>query len=302
MASSERTLSRRMRWIRVAFVVVVAVAFARVLVLDAGELRDVDLTVSPGWLALALPVGLGASAFLPLAWRHLVFAAGYTIDRRRAVRMWWIAQTGRYIPTGIAAFASRVVLAADAGVPRAITLATMAVELGLLVGISAAVAVVALPGAVVAWWLGVAVFVAVVAAMVAAPSLVAFAARRVPRLDPHRAGGWRRRELYESEVLFVANTLGKSLAFVLVAAALVHVDASDAVLLVGAMNAGIVVGMVGVTPAGIGVREGAIAALLESRYGLANAAALAVALRVWEVTLECAWLALVQLPAFRRRD
>lgn len=300
--SSNATLSRKARWLRVAFVVAVAIAFARVLTHDADELRDVHLTVSPGWLAVALPCGLGASLLLPLAWRHLVFAAGYTIDRRRAIRIWWIAQTGRYIPTGIAAFASRLVLASEESVPRAITLATMALELGLLVGISAAIAVIALPGAVVAWWLGVVVLIVVVATMVALPAIVRLASERIPRLDPHRAGGWLRRELYESEALFVANALGKSIAFVLVAAALVPVDLSDAVLLMGAMNAGQVIGMIGVTPAGIGVREGAIAALLTSRYGLGDAAALAVALRVWDVMLECGWLGLVQLPAFRRRE
>ena len=49
-----------------------------------------------------------------------------------AVRVWCLSQTARYLPTGVAGFAARVVMAAKEGVPRTLTSATLAIELGLL--------------------------------------------------------------------------------------------------------------------------------------------------------------------------
>ena len=60
-----------------------------------------------------------------------------------------------------------------------------------------------------------------------------------------------------------------------------------------------VAGMVGVTPSGLGVREGVMAALLHTRFGLGNAAALAVALRGYEFVIELVWLAVASALARR---
>jgi uncharacterized membrane protein YbhN (UPF0104 family) len=293
---------RRARWSRggrIAFAIVVAAVFAGVVWRDADQLRHVELTVSPGWLFAAAPVSLAGSALLPLAWRRLVAASGHRIGIRRALRIWCVSQTGRYLPTGAAAVASRAVLAAREGVPRAVTVATMAVELALLVGVSTTLALVALPAESLTWPARIALLAAGVGGLAALPFVVSAVSARVPRLDPHRAGGWRRRELYESELLFLANGAVKSIAFVLLAAALLPVDASDVVLLVGAVNGGAVAGIIGITPAGLGVREGAIAGILGHRYGLGDGAALAVAWRAWEIAIESVWLAIVHLPAFR---
>jgi uncharacterized membrane protein YbhN (UPF0104 family) len=292
----------RARWsrgARIAFVVVVAAVFVRVVWHDADELRHVELTVSPGWLLAAAPVSLAGSTLLPLAWRRLVAASGHRLGVRRALRIWCVSQTGRYLPTGAAAVASRAVLAAREGVPRAVTVATMAVELALLVGVSTTLALVTLPAESLTWSARAALLVVGLGGLAAMPFVVSAVSARVPRLDPHRAGGWRRRELYRSELLFLANGLLKSAAFVLLAAALLPVETSDVALLIGAVNGGAVVGIIGITPAGLGVREGAIAGILGHRYGLGDGAALAVALRAWEIVIESVWLAIVHLPAFR---
>jgi uncharacterized membrane protein YbhN (UPF0104 family) len=69
---------------------------------------------------------------------------------------------------------------------------------------------------------------------------------------------------------------------------------------VGAAYAGVVAGMVGITPAGIGVREGVIAAVLATRYPLGDAAALAVLLRAWDFAFEVAFLGVVSWFGRRR--
>jgi uncharacterized membrane protein YbhN (UPF0104 family) len=287
------------RALRIAFVVVVAVVFARVVVQNADDLRHVDLTIRPAWLLLAAPLSLVVSALLPMAWRRLVLASGHHLDERRALRIWWMAQTFRYIPTGAAAVASRAVLTARESVPKAVTIATMAVELALIIAVSAIFSVVALPADSLASWARVLLVLLGVAGLAVGPFAVRWLSTRVPRLDPHRAGGWSVRELYSAEALVVANAAAKGVAFVALAAALVPVAGSDAVVLVGAFNAGVVLGMIGITPAGLGVREGVIAGILSSRYPLGDAAAVAVAWRAWELLFECVWLAIVQRKAFK---
>mgnify|MGYP001300513592 CR=1 FL=1 len=62
-------------------------------------------------------------------------------------------------------------------------------------------------------------------------------------------------------------------------------------LIVGASYAAVVAGMVGVTPAGLGVREGVMTAILASRFGLGDAAAFALFSRAWEFAFEMLFLA-----------
>jgi uncharacterized membrane protein YbhN (UPF0104 family) len=236
---------------------------------------------------------------LPLAWRQLTAASGHVIEGRRAIRIWCLSQTGRFVPTAAPAFASRAVLSAREGIPQPVTIATMAVELALIVGVSTTIAAVFVPSATVATWLRVIVAVGGVAGLAVAPFVLRRLSARVPRLDPHRAGGWAVRELYRAESLVIANAIVKSVAFVLLACALVPVAGRDVALLIGALNGGAVLGTIGITPAGLGVREGAIAGILSTRYGLGDAAALAIALRAWEIAFECIWLVIVQHSAFR---
>jgi uncharacterized membrane protein YbhN (UPF0104 family) len=287
------------RALRIAFVVVVAAVFIRVAITDVDELRHVDFEITPGWLLLAAPGTFVASLLLPFAWRQLVAATGHVVSGRRALRIWCLSQTGRFVPTAAPAFASRAVLTAREGVPQPITLATMAVELALVVGVSTTVAAICLPSTTVVTWVRAATAIAGSAALIAGPFVLRWLSARVPRLDPHRTGGWSVRELYEAEMLVTANALAKSVAFVLLAAALVPVAGKDVLLLVGALNGGAVLGTIGITPAGLGVREGAIAGILSTRFGLGDAAALAVALRAWEIVFEGVWLAIVQHPTFR---
>ena len=71
---------------------------------------------------------------------------------------------------------------------------------------------------------------------------------------------------------------------------MLSIRAGDAWLLAGAVQAAAVIGIIGVTPAGIGVREGAMIGLLSHRFGTTDAAAIAVAWRAWEFAFELGWL------------
>jgi uncharacterized membrane protein YbhN (UPF0104 family) len=106
-----------------------------------------------------------------------------------------------------------------------------------------------------------------------------------------RAGPPAGRPLVAAAGIAGANMAIKSAAFLLFARALLPVHAGDTALLVGAVNLAVVAGMIGITPAGIGVREGVLAAVLGSRFGAADAAALALALRLWDLAVELPWVA-----------
>jgi hypothetical protein len=278
--------------------VVVAVAFGRVVVQNTTELRHVDLHLRPGWLLAALPVALLAGPLLPLAWRRVLLAARHDVPPRPAVRAWYLGQTARYLPTGLVAFASRAALLARMGVPQAVTVASVAVELLLIVTVGGGMAAAFLPSSELSLLLRVAIAVGCAAVLALGPLLLRAASRRIRMLDPHEAGGWDRRGLYRAELGFLANAAVTSAAFALFAPAVLPVRAGDVWLLVGAVNAAATLGTIGITPAGLGVREGILAALLADRFGLGAGAALAVAVRVWDTAVELVWLALVHHRSF----
>ena len=77
-------------------------------------------------------------------------------------------------------------------------------------------------------------------------------------------------------------------------------DAADVPLIIGASYVAVVVGMVGITPAGIGVREGVMAAILAGSFGLVDAAAFALLSRIWEFSFEMVFLGVASWWGRRR--
>lgn len=284
------------------FVVVVAIAFAKVAADNTAELDEVDLHLRPAWFLAAAPASLLAGPLLPLAWRRLVQATGHVLSVPQAIRTWYLGQTARYLPTGLVAFASRAALLTPLGIPQAVTVATVAVELLLIVTVGGGLAAAFLPSSQLVLPLRLLFAAGSLGVLLAGPQLLRLASGRIPRLDPHRAGGWAVGDLYAAELGFLVNGLAKGLAFVAFASAIQPVRAGDVVLLMGTFHAANTLGTIGITPAGLGVREGITAALLTDRFGLGDGAAIAVAARVWDTAIELMWLGVVHLPRFRARE
>ncbi len=260
------------------------------------RLRHVHLELRPGWLLAAAPFTLAGGLLLPLAWRHVLFAYGQPVGRRVALRIWCVSQASRFVPGNVAQFASRVLLAARAGVGRRVAGVSLLVEAGLIVAWAGFFAAW-VPSSSVAGPLRLMLVAGAVAVLAGVPWLL----RLVHRLVP--VGSHRTRHLYEAEAIYGVNDIVRSIGFVFVTAAVQAVALRDVPLIVGAVNAGVAVGMIGITPAGLGVREGVIAAVLGPRFGLGTATALAVVYRVWEFAIELVWLALaLRLSAKRSRS
>jgi len=260
---------------------------------NATELGKVHLRFDASWLVLALPLYATSSLFLALGWRQELAAFGHRLPVLVAIRLWCRAQLARYIPTGLAAFASREVLARDVGVPSMLGAASLVVELVTVIGWGCLAAAIGLPSSLLSSGLRIALGAGSVAGLVALPIVyprVAAVGRRIPALATLASTPGRRGALYGSLALYGVSIAVKSACFVAFGAALLSIRGGDTWLLAGAVQAAAVIGIIGVTPAGIGVREGAIIGLLSHRFGTTDAAAIAVAWRAWEFAFELAWL------------
>jgi hypothetical protein len=289
------------RWlgvaVRVGFVAVVAGWLIVVARGHLDELRHVRLHLTWWRLALAAPATLAGGLLLPLGWRAMLGAYGSEVAAPDAVRAWTLASASRYLPTGLFAVASRAVLAGRLGVSRALTVWSAVVEFGVLVLSGGVLACLFLPSHVLALPIRVAGAGGGLAALaMVPPALVAIsrsgrgagspigraAARWTARLPPPAVGraSW-------SVGLYCANSAMRSMGSLLVVASIVPVHRADVALLIGTSNAAAVAGLVSITPAGLGTREAVLVSLLQPRFGLGDAAAIAVALRACDLL----WLA-----------
>jgi len=291
------TLVKVGRWVFALATIAVLVLAARD---NVDKLRDVDLQPQPGWALVAAPFTFVGGLALPLAWRHVLVAYGVTLDRSTAVRVWCVSQAGRFVPTGVALVASRLLLAAREGVPRSLAGASLAVELGLIL-LWGAFYCAWLPSYWLAGWLRALLAAGALAAIAALPWLLRTVGRFLPRFPAIAPTSLRVRHLYEAIALYGVNDLVRCVGLTLVAASLHTIDGSDLFRVTAAVNLGFVVGMVGITPAGLGVREGVVAALLAPRFGLGNAAAMAVAFRAWDFVFELVWIGIALLWERRSR-
>ena len=288
-----------LRALRVGFSLAVLAALGVVCFRAVRDITSVSLRIQPLWLGAAWCLAIVSFPLLAVSWSRLLAAYRRHLGVAVAVRLWCLAQATRYLPTGLAAVASRAVLASRYGVPRSLSVITMAVEGGFLLAWSALataafvvahrhadVAPVAIGGLIALIGLPLALLAAGRVTRGWAPTnrVARFSARLV------RHGTPRLRPLVAADAVVGLSLALKTVAFVLFARALLPVRTSDIALLVGAANIAVVAGLVGVTPAGLGVREGVLIALLAGRFGGANAAAMAFALRVFDLTVELPWV------------
>lgn len=275
------------------------------------DLRQIDLQVETGWLIGAIAAAFVATLLLAAAWRDLIGGYGTSIARGPALRIWMLSQATRYLPTGLVPIPARAGLAASHGVKPAAAAASVIVEGATLVGWTAVFAAVWAPadwlGTAGGWVLRIVIGIGAAVGLVTLPWTLAGAgawwqrvdrclrrvvvlrliADRIPpdTLSAERTTVWRATSLYGSSVAL------RLVVSVLAANALIGATGDDAWLIAGATAAGLFVGILGITPAGLGVREVVVAALLADRFGVGDAAAFVIAVRVLEFAHE-----LVLLP------
>ena len=275
------------RWATVA---ATAAVLANLTIRHSNELSNFSFDMAPYWLVPALLATSVANLLLPLGWRCLLHAYGYAIKKNSAIKLWCFAQTGRYLPTGLIAVASRISLALKFSIPKSVTAASIAVETLFLVGWAAVVCAIFIPATslplVFKWLLGLGSS----SGLLLLPLLMSGIGAKLTKTNPLKGDASTRRHIYQAGTLFGASVLIRTLGIVALAFAFLDIQSSDINLLVGASYAGILAGMIGITPAGIGVREGVITTILATQIGIGDATAFAVLSRAWEFGAEMLFL------------
>jgi uncharacterized membrane protein YbhN (UPF0104 family) len=287
--------------LRAVLLIGVVAVVVKVGVDNAASVRHVHLHLRGEWLGPAAAASLLAGLLMPMGWRLLLAAFGAVVGVRATLRIWWTAQITRYVPTGAAALATRVVLAAREGVPRMLAAASLPVEVAVVVAWGTVLTGALLPGSLLPDWARAVIVTVAGAGLVALPGLLRLAGRWVPRLPEPLGGRDGYRPVYGAEGFYALNSVARTGAFVLLAFALLPARSGDLALLAGGFNAGAVGGLVSIAPGGLGVREGILTLVLRGRYGFGDAAAMAVALRAWDVVVDVVWVVTARVAGRRRR-
>lgn len=274
-----------LRWLGTLLgVAVFAVLVARL----APQLDGLEVALSRlGWMELGLAFALffAAQGLFALSWHRLLHAAGERGEFAGDAARWAVSLAGKYFPGKVWQAVARYGL--YHGAERGGRVAPAFLR-EMLLGTSAAMACVAFGarhagprGEALAWIFGAG---AVALALLAAPGLGVWLAARVERWLPGRA---RLADTRWSAVLvaWTWQLLGYvllGLGFYALAGVTGWPDASAASLAIAALCFG---GLAGIAaffvPAGIGVREAAIAWFLAPAIGMDSALMLAVLARAW---------------------
>ena len=275
------------RWVVVAATVIVVFRVGS----DYGsELKAIELNFNIFWIANAAVATTAANLLLPLGWRQILISFDQVLSAGPAVRLWCFAQTARYLPTGLLAIASRLQLAAKAGVSRTVTASSLAIETAALFGWALLVCAVFAPSIAlpigIRWLLGI----TCAFGLINSPWLTSFACLRLSRFKKLNLPKPHPRSIVQSVALLGASVATRAIGTTCLAVGFLSIDSSDVTLIIGAAYAGVAAGMIGIAPAGLGVREGVMTAILAHRFGLSDAAAFALVSRAWEFSFEMVFL------------
>jgi hypothetical protein len=287
---SARGLLRHAVWI---FVALLAAAFLILAVVSqVGKLPKIDWHFSPGWLALSL---IGLIAFQGIhaeAWRRILHDLHGDIPARKGWVIWNVSLLARYVPTQLLMVVTRVSMCSREGVPRKVSIASIAYEFALVTAASFAVAawgfteLPALKGDTWRWLVFLVPLVAVVCLH--------------PRIFSHLSGRLLRR-LGSDELprtlsvamvlrlgtLYIGSFIVVGIGVLCLARSLHSVDPADIPLIVSAWSVGYAAALLAFfVPGGLGVREGAVAAVLAVVLPTGVAIAVAVAVRLAQTGIE----------------
>jgi hypothetical protein len=255
-------------------------------------IRDVTCTGHWYHLAAGLFFCLASLALHIGVFRHFLAGLGLHMSYRAAWRIYAVPQLGKYFPGRVAAFAAYTYVARQQGLALTHAWSAIAVFTLYVLQSSLCYALLLLPTAlhrfpagwryaILAVGLGSIVFCCTPLVW----RLVNFGLRlvRQPPLTARPAAG----AVLLDMVLLLVRWLLQGIGFLLVAHFIMPIEPSHYTLVLAAMPLAYIVGFVTiVAPAGIGVREGVLIALLSEPLGPGFAAIFAVLTRLVLMTVE----------------
>ena len=245
-------------------------------------------------VALAGLVVLGTYAMLIEGWRRVLSALGGSLGRASAARIWFVSNLARYMPGAFWQLGAMTELTRRRGVPVTVSTSSAVVItiVNVFTGLAVATAFAATTPAVLDGTRGriiVAVGALVLLAMpIVAPRLVRLARRVTGReLVVPRVG---LRPVVVAAIATALAWLAYGVAFWILTAAVLPGEWRDLSGCIALYTLSYLFGLFNPAPAGIGAAEGAMV-LLAPQLGVATsaeAAVLAIAVRLWRTILEIA--------------
>lgn len=244
------------------------------------EPRPVLLVGSTLALSAVLALGVGV-------WQLVLRGFGVRIGYAALCRIWFLSNLARYIPGKIWQFVGVAQLGVRSGLPAAVGITSLVVQMGFTLLAACAVALLLLPAELVGG--GAVRWAAPLVLLLAHPALIRHALRTAEKLARRPLARWEGGWGYG--VGLVALNAGAWLlyggALYLFIAALTPVPLARLGAVIGMNALAFVAGyLVFIAPAGLGAKETALAGLLGTFLPIAVAAALALAVRLWTVAAE----------------
>jgi len=286
---------------------VIAVAIMlRVISREYSDIR-VDLaSVRWPFLAAALFTSVLSTVLGGLVWLWSVRSLGGVVGGVDAVRIWCLATPAKYGLGAVGQYASRLYLAERLGIERAVVIGSLVVELAVIALSGSAVILVFFPVAATFLATSLPRFLLVIPvllgllAVVSWPSLATRGLRLLRFSALRLVGSPRPGELRAATAVMLGDWLLFGTTLFLIARSMSDLRLTLFLYVVFCMTIAILVGMIGITPMGLGVRDVTLTFLLSLAIppGEAAAAVLLHRLATAMAELACAGIAICAPRAY----
>jgi hypothetical protein len=293
--------------LRVGLVALIAACIVLAIVKESSRIGAIEWRFQPLWLALCLAALLAFQLCHIEIWRFMLRALGGTIEPRRARSIWSATLLARYVPTSALMAVGRVALSEREGVPKRVTLASVAYEFALTFIASLALCawllwrLPALDAHAWVRWLGTALPIAGIVCL--HPAIF----HRVTDMALKRAGrpplplSLPFGRVIEFLVMYVVSFVIAGVSVLAMAHALHPLAASDTYAAIASYGLGYVAGVIAfVIPGSLGAREAGVALGLSAVLPGPVAVAVAIAVRLLQMGVEVLYAAVTPLLARRR--
>lgn len=264
------------------------------------------------WVAVATLIVLATYAALIQSWRVLLAGWGGHLPYGTAVRIWTIANLGRWVPGKVWSIGALGLLSRQQGVSGVAAMGASVLGTALNIGAGFAITVVTgakgldtiYPGVRTVAIVGTVVFVLVVLALPALlPALLNRFARwrNLPLADQHLSA----RDLWLATAINAASWIAYGVAFACFARGVTPAVTGGSTVFIAVFSASYLIGFLALfSPGGLGFREFALSGFLigVGAAGHGDAAILSATSRVWLTVLEVlpGLIGLVQLTPSQR--
>jgi hypothetical protein len=274
-----------------AFVVIAFLFLGSFIVANVRQLRDHEWTLRPGMLALSLVVQMAGLYSGALAWQLQLRRMGTRAPLLDLARIRFVSGLARFVPGKVWPFISAARLGSGAGMAPVVTVTSILAHtvFALIAALLTAALFLPLEVGALGIRLSMLRWLAPALLVLAHPRIIGVALALVARLSRQQVSAWTGSWLdgIGLVALSVAGWLitGAALCAFIVSVTPLPASAFTAVIGINAF-AWVVGQVVFIAPAGLGAKDGAVAALLALFVAAPVAALIAVAVRLWSTLAE----------------